>query len=369
MHGKIISKTGDYGFIYCAQGVAHYFNRKLLGEGVRFDDLWIGAPVRFEPVAGPNGMQAKQVIHRHVQYGWTAGEFIVLKGDDTIPIQGVEVLLPPNGKGERFLSAWAEFTVPIKGDRDQALNSLIERVKACGANAIDMLKFEYHTISDGDAKGICEFITGRIACYRTSVEVESDDEYQQLVDDFYLLCEDIHPKIIELQTQLDAENQDFQIRIPYFIGNSFLTLKQGEELYQDKTLLCGVQLASPWYREYDAGKHELVKQAQAAGANCITELKRLEKTFSKGYYKYTMCSWVGYAGVWGGRTQAYAPEESERMDEANKAHCDAVKARLVELQSTLNIRREDKSVTSFVGVIGLVFVVIMVIFAFLAMIS
>jgi uncharacterized protein YbjQ (UPF0145 family)/cold shock CspA family protein len=367
MHGKIISKAGDYGFIHCAKGVAHYFNRKLLGEGVRFDDLWIGAPVHFEPVAGPKGMRAKQVSQRHVQYGWTAGEFIVLKGDDAIPIQVADVLPPPNGEGERYLSAFAEFTVPIKGDRDQVLNTLIERVKACGANAIDMLKTEIRTLKDGDAKGSWEVLTGRIAHYRTSVEVESDEQYHALVDEFYLICDDIHPQIIDLQTQLDDENLAFQIHIPYFIGNTFLTLKQGEGLNQDKTLLCGVQITSPWYRDFNAGKDELVKQAQAVGANCITEMTRLQKTASEGNYKYTMYSWVGYAGVWGRRKQVSDEQESERLNEANKAHCDAVQARLSELGSQLNMRREDQSFLSSGGV--LVVVVIIVVVVLLALIS
>ena len=79
MHGKIISKAENYGFIHCAKGVAHFFSNKMLGEGVSFETLEIGSPVHFEPVAGPKGMRAKPVSQRHVQYGWTAGEFIVLK--------------------------------------------------------------------------------------------------------------------------------------------------------------------------------------------------------------------------------------------------------------------------------------------------
>jgi uncharacterized protein YbjQ (UPF0145 family)/cold shock CspA family protein len=361
MHGTIISKAGDYGFILCAEGVAHYFNSKLLGAGVSFDDLGIGAPVCFEPVAGPKGMRAKQVSPREMQYGWTTGQFLVLKGDAFIPDHNVDELEPPVGDGERFTTSWAEFIVPFHGDQDPVMEGVIERAREAGANAVDMLKVETRTLQDGNAKGTWQALTGRIVFYHCSVEIASDEQYYELINEHNQLYQSVLPEINALQARLDAENNRFQLHSPRVIGDQFLTLAQGEKLDQGKSLFCGVTVTTPWYRDYNTGKQELLTQAKNAGANCITELTRLEQAESDGNYKYTMYSWVGHAGVWGRHKQVFDQQESDRIEAENKAHCDAVHGRLLELKLSLDMRREDFSFLSGTRVLVVVVVIVAVV--------
>lgn len=369
MHGKIISKAGDYGFIHCAEGVAHFFSRNMLEEGVCFEALTIGSPVAFNPVAGPKGMRAKKVSPREVRYGWTTGEFLVLRGENTIPSHDGDGIQPPSQENERYTTSWVGITVPIQGDRDQVVSGLIDQAKAIGANAVDTLKFENRQLREGDARASWEVLTGRIVFYHASVEINSEDQYFQMIEEHNQLNNEVYPRITALQDRLDAENRALQLHIPYVIGDAFVTLNQGEKLHQDRTLLCGVTLTSPWYRDNNAGKHELVKQAQAVGANCIMEMTRLEKTMADGNYRYTMWAWVGHAGVWGRRKQVADAQEAERREEANKAHCDAVHGRLLELKSQLDMRSEDQSLTRFFGGFGLIAVVVVVVVALITLAS
>lgn len=369
MRGKIISKADNYGFIHCTYGVPHFFSRDMLREGVYFEALGIGTPVDFLPVAGPKSMRAEQVGPREVQYGWTTGEFLVLRGENTIASHDGDGIQPPSQDNERFTTSWVEITVPIQGDREQVVNGLIEQAKAIGANAIDTLKFASNQFREGDARGSWQVLTGRVVFYHASVEIESDDQYFQLIEEHNQLNNEVYPRITALQERLNAENDAFQLHIPYVIGDSFLTLSQGEKLHQGKTLLCGVTLTSPWYRDRSAGKHELVKQAQAVGANCIVEMTRLEETRADGNYRYTVWAWVGHAGVWGRRKQVTDAQESERREEANKAHCDAVQGRLIELQSTLGWQGVGQSFIRSAGGFGLIAVVVVVVIALIALAS
>lgn len=368
MRGKIISKAGNYGFIHCPDGVPHFFSRDMLREGFYFDELGIGTHVDFLPVAGPKSMRAEQVGPRAVQYGWTTGEFIVLRGEHAIPSHDGDGIQPPSQDNERYTTSWVGITVPVQGDREQVVNVLIEEAKAIGANAVDTLKFENRQLHEGDARASWEVLTGRIVFYHASVEINSEDQYYQMIDEHNQLNNEVYPRITALQDRLDAENRAMQLHIPYVIGDTFLTLSQGQKLHQDKTLLCGVNLTSPWYRDRNAGKHELVKEAQAVGANCIVEMTRLEETRVDGNYRYTVWAWVGHAGVWGRRKQVADAQAAERQEEANKTHCDAVHGRLIELQSTLGWREVGESFIGSAG-FGLIAVVVVVLIALVALAS